>query len=158
MSRNTETKMPRRRVSPWQFVLGVIMADISVLLIGVGGWNVLKLENRMLIYVGGLILLLGGLCLIVSDTIKLTESSFRPIRASRGMYLGRFCLNGFLLEAYERETSEGRKEFRLTSTPSVRVAQEAAFVRYIVNEGLIDELWPDLSKRIKAEADWAFVS
>lgn len=158
MSRNTETAMPRKRESPWQFVLGVIMADISVLLIGVGGWDALKFENRMLIYVSGLILLLGGLCLIVSDTVKLTESSFRPILTSSGMYLGRFCLNGFLFEAYERETNEGRKEFRLTSTPSVRVAQEAAFVRYIVNEGLVDELWPDLSKRIKAEADWAFVS
>ena len=134
------------------------MADISVLLIGVGGWDAVKFEFRMLFYVSGLILLLGGLCLIVLDTVKLTESSFRPIFTSRGMYLGKLCLNGFLLEAYERETNENRKEFRLTSTPPVRIAQEAAFVRYIVNEGLVDELWPDLSERIKAEADWAFVA
>jgi hypothetical protein len=158
MSRITDTAIPRRKDSPWQFVLGVIMADLSVLLIAVGGWDVLNSERRMLIYVSGSILLLVGLGLVVSDTIKLAELFPQPVLTCRGMYLGRFSLNGFMLEAYERETSEGRKEFRLVSTPSVRVAQEAAFVRYVVNEGLVDNLWPHLSERIQKEADWAFVS
>ena len=34
--------------------------------------------------------------------------------------------------------------------------QEAACIRYLVNEGLIEELWPKMSQRIKEEADWAF--
>jgi hypothetical protein len=154
MSRITDTAIPRRKDSPWQFVLGVIMADLSVLLIAVGGWDALNSECRMLIYVSGLILLLVGLGLVLS----LAELLPQPILTSRGMYLGRFSLNGFMLEAYERETTEGRKEFRLVSTPSVRVAQEAAFVRYIVNEGLVENLWPHLSEKIQKEADWAFVS
>jgi hypothetical protein len=134
------------------------MADLSVLLIGVGGWDALNSERGMLIYVSGSILLLVGVGLVVSDTMKVTESFSQPILTSRGMYFGRFSLNGFLLEAYEREASEGRKEFRLVSTPSLKIAEEAAFVRYIVNEGLVDDLWPHLSKRIQKEADWAFVS
>jgi hypothetical protein len=155
MSRITDTAMPRRRESPWQFILGVILADLSVILIGVGGWDAVNFDNRMLIYAIGSALLLSGLGLVVSDTIRLSRS--QPIMTSKGMYLGRFSLNGYLLEAYERETSDGRKEFRLLSTPAVRIAQEAAFVRYIVNEGLVGDWWPELSKRIQEEADWAFV-
>jgi hypothetical protein len=34
--------------------------------------------------------------------------------------------------------------------------REAACIRYLVNEGLIEELWPQMSQKIKEEADWAF--
>jgi hypothetical protein len=156
MSRITDTAIRKRTGSPWRFVLGVLMADLSILLIGLGGWDAMDSEIRMLMYFSGTILLLGGLGLVVSDTIEVNKR--QPVLASKGSYLGRFNLNGFLLEAYEQETSEGRKEFRLTSTPLVGLPQEAAFVRYIVNEGLIDEFWPRLSKRIQEESDWAFVS
>jgi hypothetical protein len=34
--------------------------------------------------------------------------------------------------------------------------KEAAFVRYMVDEGLIVELWPKLSQEIEDETSWAF--
>ena len=74
------------------------------------------------------------------------------------MYLGKFQLNGYLFEAYEREGNKGGKEFRLVSTPSVSPAQEAAFIRYIIQEDLINNLWPQMSKQIEEEANWAFLS
>jgi len=50
--------------SVWHLFSGVIIADLSILLIGLGGWDVLKNETRILIYVSGSILLLCGLFLI----------------------------------------------------------------------------------------------
>jgi hypothetical protein len=158
MSKTTETASPIRRELPWQFVAGIILADVSVMLIGLAGWDALNFETRTVIYVSGSMLLGGGLYLIVSDTIRFTELWSRPSLSSKGIYLGSFKLNGFLIEAYERETSDGRKEFRLTTFPAVVTAQEAALVRYIVIEGLVENLWPQLSKRIHEETDWAFVS
>ena len=32
------------------------------------------------------------------------------------------------------------------------------FERYMVNEKLIEEFWPEMSKKIKEEADWAFLA
>jgi hypothetical protein len=40
----------------------------------------------------------------------------------------------------------------------VSAKQEAACIRYMVNEGLIEEFWPDMNKKIKEEADWAFLA
>jgi hypothetical protein len=34
--------------------------------------------------------------------------------------------------------------------------REAAFIRYIVNEGLIENIWRETSKKIEEEAKWAF--
>ena len=56
---------PNKRESVWNLFSGVVIADLSILLIGLGGWDVLKNETRILIYVSGSILLLCGLFLIV---------------------------------------------------------------------------------------------
>ena len=53
-----------KRESVWDLFSGVVIADLSILLIGLGGWDVLKNDTRILIYVSGSILLLCGLFLI----------------------------------------------------------------------------------------------
>jgi hypothetical protein len=74
-----------------------------------------------------------------------------------GVVTGRFRLNGYSFEAYEREGENGSKQFRLVSSAKVNPEREAACIRYMVNEGLIEDLWPEMSKKIKEEADWAFL-
>ncbi len=34
--------------------------------------------------------------------------------------------------------------------------REAAFIRYLIAEGLSETLWPQISRRIEEEANWAF--
>jgi hypothetical protein len=65
-------------------------------------------------------------------------------------------MNGYFFEAYERDGENGGKQFRLLSSPKLDSEGEAACIRYLVNEGLVDELWPQMSQKIKEEADWAF--
>jgi hypothetical protein len=138
--------------------MGVVTADLGILLIGLGGWNALNFETRMLNYVGGSILFLSGLVLICIDATRIKVAWNRPALTSEGTYLGKFELNGHLFEAYERRANNGAREFRLLSSPSVNPAQEAAFIRYLVNEGLIEAMWPDMSGQIEEEANWAFLS
>jgi len=147
-----------KRDSTWYLFAGVLAADFGMLLIALGGWDALKTETRILIYVGGSLLFLSGLFLIWMDAIRLAALRHEPALESTGMYLGKFQLNGYLFEAYEREGDNGGKEFRLFSTPPVSPAREAAFIRYIIQEGLIYDLWPQMSKQIEEEANWAFLS
>ena len=147
-----------KRDSTWHLFAGVLAADLGMLLIGLGGWDTLKTETRTLIYVGGSLLFLSGLYLVWIDAIRLAALRPEPSLEFTGMYLGKFQLNGYLFEAYEREGNNGGKEFRLVSMPSVSPAREAAFIRYIIQEGLIDNLWPQMSKQIEEEANWAFLS
>jgi hypothetical protein len=51
----------------------------------------------------------------------------------------------------------GSKQFRLVSSPKVSPEQEAAYIRYIVNEGLIEDWWPQMNKKITEEANWALL-
>ena len=63
--RSTELSEHNRIPKVWHLFSGVVIADLSILLIGLGGWDVLKNDARILIYVSGSILLLCGLFLIV---------------------------------------------------------------------------------------------
>lgn len=146
-----------KRDSVWHLFAGVLAADLGMLLIGLGGWDVLKTETRILIYVGGSLLFLSGLFLIWIDATRMAALRHEPALEFTGTYLGKFQLNGYLFEAYEREGHNG-KEFRLVSSPSLSPAREAAFIRYIIQEGLIENLWPQMSKQIEEDANWAFLS
>ena len=137
--------------------IGVMIADVGLLLIGLGGWNALYFQTHILNYVGGSILFLSGLILIWIDAIGITAAQNGSALRSKGTYLGKFELNGYLFKAYERGTNKGASEFRLVSSPSLSPAQEAAFIRYLVNEGLIEVMWPKMSRQIEEEAGWAFL-
>ena len=77
-----------KKESVWHLFSGVVIADLSILLIGLGGWDVLKNDARILIYVSASILLLCGLFLIWIDAIRLAAVRHGPILKSAGAYLG----------------------------------------------------------------------
>jgi hypothetical protein len=68
----------------------------------------------------------------------------------------KFYLNGHFFQPYEQETLNGLKQFRLLATPDMSPEREAALIRYLINEGLTNKMWPQISQRIEEEADWAF--
>ena len=73
-----------------------------------------------------------------------------------GAYLGSLSLNGRYLIAYETRGPGGTKQFRLTSSLPLRPEREAAIIRYLVVEGFVSSLWPQLAESIEEEASWAF--
>ena len=100
--------MPKanKRESVWPFFSGVVIADLNILLIGLEGWDALIGEARILIYVTGSLLLLCGLFLIWKDAIEVAAARHELIVEYEGTYLGRFQLNDYLLQAYERNGEE----------------------------------------------------
>ena len=148
----------KKRDSVWHLLAGVLLAEMGMLLIAFGGWYALKTETRILIYVGGGLLFLSGLIAVQIDAMGWSAvRNASPLQAT-GKYLGSFRLNGYSLRAYERQTNDGGKEFHLDSFPSMGHLREAAFVRYLIQEGLVENLWPQMSKQIQEEAHWAFLS
>jgi hypothetical protein len=138
-------------------IIGVVMAELGMLLIGLGGCDVLNFKTRMLMYVCGGVTCLSGLLVTGMDAIRMPVARNESALISRRSYLGKFRLNGYLFEAYEEGAENGVKEFRSISSPSVNPAREAAFIRYMVQEGLIEDMWPEMSRRIEEEANWAFL-
>ena len=108
---------------------------------------------RPAMYVAGFLAFLGGAFLIWRD---LFASEAHSLARPKGKFLGEFRLNGHFFEAYERDEENGSRQFRLLSSPKMDPEQEAACIRYLVNEALIEELWPRMSGKIKEEASWAF--
>ena len=74
-----------------------------------------------------------------------------------GTELGYVQLNGYYLVAYERETPEGRKQFRLASPRTLTPEREAALIRYLALEGFLGSLWPEMKERLREETEWAFL-
>jgi hypothetical protein len=70
--------------------------------------------------------------------------------------LKEFYLNGCFFQPYEQETKDGQRQFRLLSMPQISPEREAAVIRYLINEGLSEIFWPEISRRIEEEANWAF--
>jgi hypothetical protein len=145
-------KESKRKDAGPHLMMAIVIAELGTLLIALGGWDAFNFETRMLICVCGSITFLGGL-LLNSMAVVRNEPALIP----RGSYLGKFQLNGYLFEAYEQGADHYVREFRLLSSPSVDPAQEAAFIRYLVREGLIESMWPEISRQIEESAKWAFL-
>jgi hypothetical protein len=79
-----------------------------------------------------------------------------PIQVT-GSELGTIQLNGCCLVAYESETGNGEKRFRLASSRPLSPEREAALIRYLAVEGFLVSLWPEMKERIEDEAGWAFL-
>jgi hypothetical protein len=73
-----------------------------------------------------------------------------------GLCLGSLQLNNYLLTAYERQSADGKRQLRLSSSIPITPKQAAALVRYLVLEGFVATLWPEMWGRIEEEARWAF--
>jgi len=147
----------RREPSGRPICLGIFLAYVGIALIGFGGWYSLKPSLRWLIYLAGFTIFLAGLFLIWKDLLNAPGYPGDPISSRDGHFLGEFELNGHFFRAYEIESAQDGRQFRLFSSPQLTPEREAAFIRYIVNEGLLEDFWQGLSKKIKEEATWAFL-
>jgi hypothetical protein len=147
----------RVRDSAWQLYASVLFNGLVMALICSGALGAVNLWIRVLIFLNAFVLCLGGLYLILKEPFRKALLD-EPTIESKSICLGAFHLNGHSFEAYERETDYGGRQFRLRSYPSVNPDQEAAIIRYLVHEGLIDDMWPQSSKKIQEEANWAFFS
>ena len=125
-------------------------------LICLGALDTVSLWIRALAYLVALVLCLGALFLICREPLRNGALEDKPAIEPKSTCLGRFYLNGYCFEAYERETDFGGGQFRLLSYPSVNADQEAAVIRYVLHEGLIETMWPQMSEKIQEEAHWAF--
>ena len=148
-------KFPEK-YSAWPLYAGVLFACVVMLLTLLGALDAGKIWIRILIYLAAFILCLGGVFLI-GKASKVALQDEATI-AAESACLRTFHLNVRSFAAYQKETGHGGKQFRLLSYPSVDPEQEAAIIRYMVREGLIEEMWPQLSQKIQDEANWAFFS
>ena len=130
----------------WPICAGTLLAGLGMALISFGVWYSLA----------GLFLFLGGVFLTWKDLQRASTFQEKLALEPEGVYLGRFDLNGYSFKAYERESGKNSTQLRLISFPAVTPEREAAFIRYIVNEGLVENIWPGMGKKIMEEANWAF--
>jgi hypothetical protein len=142
----------KSRSGPWQLYQGVALSITGLLAIGALEWESLHLSARLGIFLAGIILCLFGGRLILG----IGDDDEPPVEFS-GTYLGRLRLNGYDLVAYEQEKPDGRRRFRLASPVPLKAEQEASFIRYLVLEGFVASLWPQMCGRIEGEAGWAFL-
>jgi hypothetical protein len=99
----------------------------------------------------GITLCLVGMRLLLEGTYEMS-----PVEVN-DTELGHLQLNGYSLVAYECETPDGGKQFRLATEAALTAQQEAALIRYLALEGFLVTLWPDMKDRIEQEAGWAFL-
>ena len=105
----------------------------------------------------------GSLLCIIGLTLSRSRDLDRQARESlalksSSLSLKGFRLNGRYFQPYEQEIPGGRRQFRLYSTMSISEDVEAALIRYLINEGLSETLWPQISERLEAESRWAFLA
>ena len=139
----------------WWLCVDILLAGLGTALLGLAEWNSLEFSTWWPIYLAGSFLLLGGLFLIWNGPWCAPVKE-EPMPEADGVYLGKFTLNGYTFKAYERKTVDGSRQFRLSAFPSITREQEAALIRYLVNEGLVEHLVQGLRKRIEEETNWAF--
>jgi len=146
--------------SPWHLLSGIFIAYLGFLLIGCGEWNLLSIGSPLFFYAGGFLMCALGMLFIWKEPLKalIIEDEEAPNQmSSEGKtFLGTIKLNDYYFEAYEEETAEGGRRFRLSSFPTTGPEREAGFIRYLIYEGFVEKRWPRLSQKIEEEASWAF--
>jgi threonine/homoserine/homoserine lactone efflux protein len=72
------SKPTDERDSGWPLLLGLLMADVGLLLIAFAGWDALRARAQALFYSSGAVLCFAGLVLIWIGTIKLADRRDLP--------------------------------------------------------------------------------
>jgi hypothetical protein len=141
----------------WVICAGILLVCFGMALIGFGRWYNLDVPQGLSVYLAGFIFCMGGLFYLWwKDPSDEPSEDELPQPGSKNIYLGNLHLNGYSLRAYECQTDCDGTRFRLVSIPAVRPHKEAALIRYIVNEGLIENISRSMSNKIEEEAGWAF--
>lgn len=149
----------RERSASVQLLIGIVLAEAGVALVGCGEWDLFQIGRPLLFYAIGSLLFVVGMFLIWKEpfsAMSVGEEAMPIGTTGKCKILGRIDLNGIYFEAYEEGTDHGGKRFRLKSFPPIGPEREAGFIRYLIHEGFIEKRWPRLSERIQKEAGWAF--
>ncbi len=141
----------------WKLLIGIVLAEAAVALIGYGQSDALRLSVMVLLCAGGFLVCVGGMFLIRKEPFRVTirddEAALDGRTAKcKETALGRINLNGYFFEAYEEEAGNGGWRFRLRPVPSINPEREAGFIRYLIHEGFVEKRWPRLSRKIEEEA------
>lgn len=132
---------------------GFFSLTSGFVLIGILNWeSSASLAVNLLLGLAGIALCIFGIRLLLVATVD----DGLPVKVD-GTELGSVLLNGYYLVAYEREASDGRKQFRLASSRTLTPEREAALIRYLALEGFLGSLWPEMKERLQEEAEWAFL-
>ena len=132
---------------------GFFSLTSGFVLIGILNWeSSASLAVNLALGLAGLALCIFGFRLLLAATVD----DGRPVEVD-GTKLGSVLLNGYCLVAYERETSDGTKQFRLASSRTLTQEREAALIRYLALEGFLGSLWPEMKERLQEETEWAFL-
>jgi len=136
-----------------QIVGGFFTLTSGFVLVGILNWESSSaLGINLALGLAGIALCIFGFRLLLIATAD-DGSSIQV----DGIELGSVQLNGYYLVAYERETPDGRKQFRLTSSRALSPEREAALIRYLALEGFLVSLWPEMKERLQEETEWAFM-
>jgi len=144
----------RNKIRVFLQISGGFLAFTSgLVLIGLLNWeSSVYLPVDVCASLAGITLSIVGIRLF----LMATADDGSPVEVQRAE-LGRIQLNGYYLIAYESETSDAKKQFRLASYRTLSPEKEAALIRYLTMEGFLVSLWPEMKERIEEEARWAFL-
>ena len=146
-------KTRREKWSLLQVTAGFLSLTTGLILICVLNWgSSLYMAVNLALGLSAVTLCMIGIRLLLIAT----EEDGLPIEVD-GIELGSIQLNGHYLVAYESETPDGKKRFRLASMRALTPEREAALVRYLALEGFLLSLWPEIKERLQEEVEWAFV-
>jgi hypothetical protein len=128
----------------------ILLAIVGVVLIACAELHAISFWAFVSFYSAGFLGFFSSLFLLWINPVGPKNEDSKPD------FLGKFRLNGCIFEACEEEDEIGGLKFRLYSGSGLRPRQEAALIRYLINEGFIQDMWPLISERIETEAHWAF--
>lgn len=135
-----------------QIIGGFFALTSGFVLIGILNWeSSSELAVNLALGLAGLALCIVGFRLLLIATAD-DGSSIQV----DGTKLGCVEINGYYLVAYERETPDGRTQFRLASSRTLTPEREAALIRYLALEGFLVTFWPEMKERLQEETEWAF--
>lgn len=136
-----------------QIIGGFFSLTSGFVLVGILNWeSSTSLPVNLALGLAGLALCIVGFRLL----LVATADDGLPVEVD-GIELGSVRLNGYYLVAYERETPDGRRQFRLASSRTLTPEREAALIRYLALEGFLVSLWPEMKERLQDETEWAFL-
>jgi hypothetical protein len=144
-----QTKSAKRRL-----YTGVALSITGLIAIGLLEWGS---QVRLGICLGGIVLCLLGVKLMTKTAADREPPVKVEVRVKEDrLCLGSLQLNNYDLTAYERQSPDGKRQLRLNSSIPITSKQEAALIRYLVLEGFVESLWPEMWGRLEEEASWAF--
>jgi hypothetical protein len=140
----------------WALCLGTLLLIVIVAAVVWSEYKTYRLGSWLVLCTGGFVFWFIGFASTRRGRSIRPQAKSEIGGGSGDLCLKEFYLNGHFFHPVEQERSGGRKQFRLLSATSLSPEREAAFIRYLINEGLSEKMWPQISRRIEEEANWAF--